>query len=219
VAASLTILFTVGYLVLREGDISSIEKPLLSENKTEEITETPAQTEIILPEVIAETKTNNEKQQLAEELKTKPTSPQPSAKPADSFPITQQVQPKTPENLVAMTEQKEEEAPVKVEIGETPKISVEIPATTQPTLPPLELEKAVAEVAPSEVEEPTYRVKIYSDGLKEESKDKNLIAGIGKTVTEVEGLLGKVDQGFADLQDAKNNLFASITTRKTKAEK
>ena len=55
--------------------------------------------------------------------------------------------------------------------------------------------------------------------MTEEPKDKNLIAEIGKIVNEVEGLLGKVYQGFEDLKDAKNNLFASIPHRKSKEEK
>jgi hypothetical protein len=68
-----------------------------------------------------------------------------------------------------------------------------------------------------EVEEPAYRVKIYSDGIKE---DKSLIKGISKKVDQVGGLIGKVDQGFADLQDAKNNFFTALITKKEKvAEK
>jgi hypothetical protein len=48
-------------------------------------------------------------------------------------------------------------------------------------------------------------------------EDKTLIGGLNKKVEQVEGLLGKVDQGFADLQDAKNNLFTALLTKKEKA--
>ena len=220
-AASLTILFTVGYLVLREGDVT-VEKPMLADNTTEEVIDTPTQTEIAVPAEIETEKSQNEleNQQAAEETNTKPTTTtKPDSKPADTPSKTQKPQSTAPQNLVAMNEVKKEAKQESAEKVTAPKIEVETPEFKQAELPPLELEKAVAEATAPEVEEPAYRVKIYSSGLKEDPKDKNLIAEIGKTVNEVEGILGKVDQGFADLQDAKNNLFASITTRKTKAEK
>ncbi|TXE11182.1 hypothetical protein [Algoriphagus aquimarinus] len=217
-AASITILFTVGYLVLREGEVA-VEKPMLADNTTKEVIETPTQTEITTPEITEQAENEIEKQQAAEELNTKPTTTtKPKAKPADSSSKTQKSQTTSPQNLIAMTEKKEEPKQEKVLKVEAPKIEVETPEFKQAELAPLKLEKAVAAVTePAEVE-PAYRVKIYSNGLTEEPKDKNLISEIGKTVNEVEGLLGKVDQGFADLQDAKNNLFASITTRKSKSE-
>ena len=90
---------------------------------------------------------------------------------------------------------------------------VEIPALK---LPDLQVNKTVAVVEETQLEEePTYRVKIYSDGL-EEDKDKNLIAGISKKVEKVDRLLGKVDQGFADLQDAKSSLFTALLSKKEK---
>ncbi|WP_339880954.1 hypothetical protein [uncultured Algoriphagus sp.] len=223
-AASITILFTVGYFVLREGDVS-VEKPILADNTTEVISETPTQPEITTPEITEKaeittpekTEKEIENQQAAEELKTKPTTiRKPKAKPADTSSKTQKPQNTTPQNLVAMNEVKEEPKPIKTE---APKIEVETPEFKEAVFPPLNFEQAVAQATEPVEAEPAYRVKIYSSGLTEEPKDKNLIAEIGKTVSEVEGLLGKVDQGFADLQDAKNNLFASITTRKSKAEK
>lgn len=217
-AASLTILFTVLFLVLQEVD-TTLENPILAGNNTEETTETPIQTEIITPEASEEEQKETESQQTTEEPITKPTITKPKARPADSSFKTQKSQPTTPQNLVAMTEVKGESEQDKTVIEETPNITLETPMIEEPEFPPLELEKAVAEVTEPVEAEPAYTVKIYSSGLKEEPKDKNLIAEIGKTVNEVEGLLGKVDQGFADLQDAKNNLFASITTRKPRAEK
>ncbi|MDR7130103.1 hypothetical protein J2X69_002450 [Algoriphagus sp. 4150] len=214
-AASVTILLTVGYLLVRE-DKATIEAPLLSENKTEEITETPTPTEISTLQEIEETQPETENQQAAEELKTKPTTTTPSKVKSVDSSSTKKTQP-NPQNLVAMAEVKEESKQEKPVNEVAPAIAVEIPKVTEPEFPPLALEKAVAEVKPTDTE-PAYTVKIYSSGLKEEPKDKNLLAGIGKTVNEVEGLLGKVDQGFADLQDAKNSLFASITTRKSRSE-
>lgn len=216
-AASITILFTVGYFVLREGDVSE-ERSLLADNKTEEIAEVPAKSEVITPQEADKEQIGKENQQVAEELKTKPTSTPTKAKPVDSLSKTQKSHSTSPQNLIAITEKKEEPKQENVVKVEAPISEVKTPEITQMRLPALELENVVAEVTEPVEAEPAYRVKIYSNGLKEDPKDNNLIAGIGKTVNEVEGILGKVDQGFAELQDAKNNLFASITTRKSKSE-
>ncbi|WP_439489649.1 hypothetical protein [Algoriphagus sp.] len=217
-AASLTILFTVGYLVLKEGDVS-VEKPILADNRTEELSESPSKTETTPAKESEITVNEAENQQEAEELKTKPTTTAPVAKPAAPTSKPQKSQVTTPQNLVAMNEVKEDPKQETSEKVDVPKIEVQAPEVSDLELPSLPMDKAVAEVAQPAVSEPAYTVKIYSNGLKEEPKEKNIIAEIGKTVNEVEGLLGKVDQGFADLQDAKNNLFASITTRKSKAGK
>ena len=61
-----------------------------------------------------------------------------------------------------------------------------------------------------------YRVRIFSDGLKkEEAPNKNLITELGKTVGQVEGLLDKLDEGLVDIQDKKDRLFSTLTSRKT----
>jgi hypothetical protein len=77
-------------------------------------------------------------------------------------------------------------------------------------------QKTVAEVPTSEEETNSlYRVRIYSDGLKKGTEPgKNLLTEMGKTVGKVEGLLEKVDEGFVELQDKKNSLFAGLTSKK-----
>ena len=61
-----------------------------------------------------------------------------------------------------------------------------------------------------------YRIRIFSDGLKkEEAPNKNLITELGKTVGQVEGLLDKLDEGLVDIQDKKDRLFSTLTSRKT----
>ncbi|MCE7057325.1 hypothetical protein LZF95_21770 [Algoriphagus sp. AGSA1] len=217
-AASLTILFTVGYLVLKEGEVS-VEKPILADNKTEGLSEPSTQTETTPIEQSEKQLKGTEDQPETEELKTKPITTTPSVKPADTTSKSLLPQSTTPNNLVAMNEVKKDLKQETTEKTDLPKIEVLAPEIGELELPDLAMEKAVAEVVQPTDPEPGYTVKIYSNGLKEEPKDKNIIAEIGKTVNEVEGLLGKVDQGFADLQDAKNNLFASITTRKSKAGK
>jgi hypothetical protein len=95
--------------------------------------------------------------------------------------------------------------------------TVEIPNLT---LPELNIEEAIAAIdedeTPEEIVE--YRIIIKSNGLKEESKKQNIIEGIENNVNKIGGLLSKVEQGFADLQDAKDNLFASNTPRKERSK-
>jgi hypothetical protein len=67
---------------------------------------------------------------------------------------------------------------------------------------------------PEEMAEPSYRVTIKSKGLKDEPQKQGFIGEIENKVEKIGGLLNKVEQGFADLQDAKENLFAINTTRK-----
>jgi len=65
-----------------------------------------------------------------------------------------------------------------------------------------------------------YRIRIFSDGLKkEEAPNKNLITELGKTVGQVEGLFDKLDEGFIEIQERKNRVFTSLTSRKTATEK
>lgn len=61
-----------------------------------------------------------------------------------------------------------------------------------------------------------YRIRIFSNGLKkEEASPKNLITELGKTVGQVEGLLEKLDEGFGEIQDRKERIFSSLTSRKS----
>jgi hypothetical protein len=68
-------------------------------------------------------------------------------------------------------------------------------------------------------EEVKYSIKIISNGLKEEPQKPAIINELENKIYKVGTWIGKVDQGFADLQDAKNNLFASITTKSDKKQK
>ena len=114
------------------------------------------------------------------------------------------------QGLIAMDEQSTKELQVTV-----PPVSIEIKEATLPAIQPAIMQKTVAEATPADENAPLYRVNIYSDGIKKGTEpDKNLITEMGKTVGKVEGLLGKVDEGFADLQDKKNNLFTTLTSRK-----
>ena len=108
--------------------------------------------------------------------------------------------------------------------GETEKTDVRADETAVDiptlTLPELNLEEAIAAIdedeTPAEFVE--YRIIIKSNGLKDEPKKLNIIEGIENNVNKIGGLLSKVEQGFADLQDAKENLFASNTSRKERSK-
>jgi hypothetical protein len=61
----------------------------------------------------------------------------------------------------------------------------------------------------------TYRIRIYSDGLQKAApKEKNLVTELGKAVGQVEGLLGKLDEGYEEIQEKKERLFSSITSKR-----
>ncbi|AFL86169.1 hypothetical protein Belba_3679 [Belliella baltica DSM 15883] len=89
-------------------------------------------------------------------------------------------------------------------------------------IPELDFNEAVAinqPVADEVKEEIDYKITIIGKGIDASEPDKpGLIDEIENKVEKIGGLLNKVDQGFADLQDAKNNLFASITSRKERSK-
>lgn len=223
-AASVVILLSAGYFLypLESNDptgdmLATNQEVIQQEDKTAQIAEpsenlsseeTPIESEINLPEENKTTPAPTQEKSKTETKSVKPSTPQPQIAEAPN------------QNLIAMTETREEEKVIAEAITIEEKTEKVLIVEPEITAPALDLNQAIAENTPkTEVEEPAYRVKIFSDGLKEEPKDKNLIAEIGKTVNEVGGLLGKVDQGLADLQDAKNNLFVNMTSKRERAEK
>lgn len=208
IAASISLLLMAGYLFYPKSDILSEENLMAEEVQQEMVQENQSGTEeqIILESSPAQNQEEEAKETIAQPVqkpqiqkKTKPTT-------TPSFKTT-------PQNLIAQTETipSEEIKPIeKTDLKvETPEVS--IPLTETPSL-----NQSVAEAKTTE--EPLYRVNIYSNGIKKEDVNKNLITELGKTVSTVEGFIGKVDNGFADLQDAKNNLFATLTSKKERAD-
>ncbi len=85
------------------------------------------------------------------------------------------------------------------------------PESTQTTPSPSTSQRTLADAEDLD----GYRIRIFSNGLKkEEAPNKNLITELGKTVGQVEGLLDKLDEGFVEIQDKKDRLFSSLTSRK-----
>ncbi|MCH7398995.1 hypothetical protein MM236_13400 [Belliella sp. DSM 107340] len=89
-------------------------------------------------------------------------------------------------------------------------------------IPELDLDQSVAiNESVEELEEPevSYKITIVSKGIADSEPEKSgFIDGIENKVEKIGGILSKVDQGFAELQDAKNNLFASITSKKERSK-
>lgn len=83
-------------------------------------------------------------------------------------------------------------------------------------LPPLESELLMADgdLILEKVEEVPYKITIISNGLRPRQNKDKLVDEIENKIDQIGGLLSKVDQEFSDLQDSKNNLFASLTSRK-----
>jgi hypothetical protein len=209
IAASVAALFVAGYFAFTLSSDPNVD-PVLASSEEDQTEEVIQQTEEIPAEISPELSAQPEEKPITQpEKKTKPTnsiSQKPTSNRVNS-PAS---------NLIAVTDEKSEVKNPDRKVALTP--SVEELGLPTLALPNLQVNQTVAEVIEKpEVEEPAYRVKIYSDGIKE---DKSLIEGISKKVVQVEGLLGKVDQGFADLQDAKSNLFSSLLSKKEKgAEK
>ncbi|MFC4874953.1 hypothetical protein [Negadavirga shengliensis] len=81
-------------------------------------------------------------------------------------------------------------------------------------IPPLELDDLIADSFGSS--EVAYKVRIVSRGYAISPDKETLVDGIEN---KIGGFFNKVDQGFAEIQDAKNNLLVSLTTKKEKNRK
>lgn len=209
-AAAVLVLFTTSYFFIKES--KTIEQATLTATTTpSEIEEEPKQTsELITLDQSSEELPAIQPKRQAPSLKPKPT---PTNAPQKQ--VTQLNSSNAAEKLIA---QKEENAKL-VEINRAeialPKLN-EIEIQT-PEIRAMDLSKTIAAAAnTTSAEEPAYKVTIYSNGSIEDDSDKGLIAGIGKKVEKAGGLAGIVDQGFADLQDAKNNLYISLVSKKPK---
>lgn len=215
VAASASVLLVASWFFWKNtGEIAP--EQLLAEDVTtnEELTSTqdsakPSENQ---PEIIEEFSSEYPKQ--ASKAKTQTAEPKTNSSQNSSTPKSDlKVLPKSsseqnPKNLIAEAEVSQ------IQIS-TPPIGLEINEVELPEIQSVTIQQTVAEAKTAEDDAPLYRVNIYSDGIKKGSEpDKNLITEVGKTVGKVEGLLGKVDEGFAELQDKKNSLFASLTSRK-----
>lgn len=211
IAASVTALLVASYVFWPGEEGLSDENLMATQTELPVETATPSTEEMeMTEESIAKTEEKTETVDPGNQPEEKPKSTQ-KTKPTPAPAFTQ-----APQNLIAQSENPQTESPKTVVV---PELKTEEPQVTIPAPKTTEIEKTVAEAKTQTEDEPLYRVSIYSDGVKKgEPANKNLITELGKTVGQVEGLLGKVDDGLISIQDKKDNLFANLTSKKTQAD-
>ena len=198
IAATILILISAGYVfytmnleVIDDSKQLAVHEEIIKQDNkiTSEISESPS-TGLIEGDEKAELK----------EKKAKPIQP----KVVKTAPVRSKTR---SQQLVA-------EASKPLETLQNEKIELpEIP------IPELDIRESIAlnTADIGEEEEIAYKVTIISRGLKEEPAKQNLLEEIEEKVDKIGGLFSKVEQGFADLQDAKNNLFANSNPRKERS--
>lgn len=192
-AASLLLVGGLSFFLLKEGNIEPEigEKEILVENRIVDTKETESTSEEIptTDELI-----NSEVSVTMEE--TKPaTEPRKTQKPSSE-----------PEMIRETIAQREIE-------------DLNLPSIQDLSLPEVSLNSAIALVEPQIAdnlanEEPQFTVTIKSSGIKAEESKDNIIEELETKVDKIGGLISR---GFADLQDAKSNLFAINTPRRNKS--
>ena len=205
IAAAMPLLLGLGYLIWSQAPQADEESSLAA---IEEVsTSTPVS--VSSPEV--ETMVSEEVQKpvsLAEASTSRASKPiQKSSLPQENTKDTQ-IESRMAEAVTFPSLQ----TAVAVEVNSTTESkTLVIPEPTQTTPSPSTLQPSLADAEDLD----GYRIRIFSDGLKkEEAPNKNLITELGKTVGQVEGLLDKLDEGLVEIQDKKERLFSSLTSRK-----
>ena len=205
IAAAMPLLLGLGYLIWSQAPQADQENSLTA---TEEVLEIPPALEST-PE--AETEVSEEAQyqnSLAETI-----SPN-SSKPVLKSSLPQENSKKV--NLDPMVAEAitfpSPQAAVTVELNSTSESKTLLtPEPTQTTPSPKILEPTLVDGEDLD----GYRIRIFSNGLKkEEAPNKNLITELGKTVGQVEGFIDKLDDEFVEIQEKKDRLFSSLTSRK-----
>lgn len=200
IAATLLLFLAVGYVVWQFNSKSDADIPMTAKVTTEKgetPTEMPEETEAEPLKSLEESTIVTEEQT---KRKVKPAQAS-QEKATVSKPIHIE---KTKELLAEVTQPEESTDEANFE---TPEIII----------PDLEVNEAIAQNNMEEEEEEevmTYKITIKSNGITEKPENQGFIAGIENKVDKIGGLLNKVEQGFADLQDAKDNLFVSNNTTK-----
>lgn len=220
IAASVSALVMVAYLNWPSADQANEEKMLAQADETL-IEENKSEENKSMEEITSNIETSEIEENSIQETTEGKTQPKPntSSTQKKNSPI-QKVIPseKKADSFIAQAENPNTEKvaePVLI-----PELMANEPNLTLPELKAPDITKTVTSAQTEANDEPLYRVNIYSNGIKKgEPVDKNLITELGKTVGQVEGFLGKVDEGFAEIQDRKDNLFATLTSKKERAEK
>ena len=203
IAASIILLMGIGYVGWFLSNEIEPEAPQVAEVTKDQVEEESESTLELEKEKVELEAT----ELVPQEGKIENTSKSKEAKKE----VTQQNQiekQESPKDLFA----ENTKAPQKIVVESLPEIEI----------PELDLNQSVAiNESVEELEEPevSYKITIVSKGISDSEPEKpGLIDGIENKVEKIGGILSKVDQGFAELQDAKNNLFASITSKKERSK-
>ncbi len=203
IAAAIVLLLSAGIVLLKwsgndqeasqqVAELTTIEKDSVNQNQEKE--------DSAIPEILTGLKEDTSDKPVIQEPKS-------DAAPKQRIRTTQALPSKEPasEKLVAEAiTPKEDKKTIEMELPEI-------------TLPDLKITEAIAMDQAVE-EEPAYKVIIKSRGLKEEAPKQGLIGELEEKVEKIEGLWNKIGQGYADLQDAKENLFANNSPRKERSK-
>jgi hypothetical protein len=201
IAASIVLLLGVGYIAwfISKKDIKR-EQPQLAEAVKQVGEPTIIQEELL----IAVNNKNPDSLKIQEEQV-----------------IPQQVEKKNKQEVVLRNADEVRKQELIAEIKAIQKVETVI-ALPELVIPELDINQALVtnQLIPIELEEEiSYKITIIGKGLEASETNKGgLINQIENRVEKIGGLLNQVDQGFADLQDAKDNLFASITSRKERSK-
>lgn len=203
-AAAFVLLLGMGYIIWQNINADQTPLPQLAEV-------VPAQDEE--PEIVEGLLKEEQSEIIPDKTEAKALENKKSSTGSSSQQFNEsQKRPSEPKNdFIASTERERELDPI-----------ISVPELS---LPDLDLHESIAlqsiEEQPNEEsieDEVPYKITIKSSGLKDDSQKPGLIGEIENKVDKIGGFLNKVEQGFADLQDAKANLFASNTPKKERSK-
>jgi predicted transcriptional regulator len=208
IAASLLVILGMAYLILTsapddevfqntnyQADNTPFKSEEVEASKNEIPTDDPTLEKVELLDTKTTNQINNEKESKELEISTKSKKTPIFQEEIDTKQLIASIQEKLDQSLTTVDFEKVE-------------------LTTA-----IENESMNRQSLASADQEVKYSIKIISNGIKEEPQKPAIINEIENKIDKIGGWLGKVDQGFADLQDAKNNLFASITTKSERNQK
>ena len=205
IAAAMPLLLGLGYLIWSQAPQAEQENSLAS------IEEVSTSTPVSVSPIEAETVVSEEVQKPVS-IAEKSTFQ--SSKPVlkSSFPQENSKEVNLGNVVAEAVTVPSLQTAVAVEVNSTTESKTLVtPEPTQTTPSPSTSQPSLADAEDLD----GYRIRIFSDGLKkEEAPNKNLITELGKTVGQVEGLLDKLDEGLVEIQDKKERLFSTLTSRK-----
>jgi cytoskeletal protein RodZ len=201
IAAAITLALGAAFLFWSTGQESEINAPLA---EAQETTTEVGTTIPVTPSPTVE----------AEKVLSSTSSVSTSSKQAQTGIKPHQ---RNPDTFVAEVITQNEAVPASIPVF-TAQVVPSAPEPVRSPAIPLTETKSISTPSTNEAlaeEGSSYRIRIYSDGLQKAApKEKNLVTELGKTVGQVEGLLGKLDESIEGIQEKKERLFSSLTSRR-----